>query len=60
MNFAPSNTHTTSLFKNCNILKFVDIINVECFVFRNNCFNKESFSIFNENFKLHSFNQAFI
>ena len=35
MNFAPSNTHTTSLFKNCNILKFVDIINVECFVFRN-------------------------
>ena len=52
MNFAPFNAHTTLLFKNCNILKFVDIINVKSFVFINNCFNKDSFSIFNENFKL--------
>ena len=28
MNFVPFNAHTTSLFKNCNILKFADIINV--------------------------------
>ena len=52
MNFAPFNTHTTPLFKNCNILKFADIINVESCIFINNCLNRDSFSIFNENFKL--------
>ena len=52
MNFVPFNVHTTPLFKNCNILKFADIIDVESFIFINNCFNKDSFSIFNENFKL--------
>ena len=41
------NAHTTSLFKNYNILKFADIINVENCIFINNCFNKDSFSIFN-------------
>ena len=51
MNFAPFNAHTTPLFKNCNILKFADIINVESFIFINNCFNKDSFSIYKENFK---------
>ena len=60
MNFAPSNAHTTPFLKNCNILKFADIINVEICIFINNCFNKDSFSIFNENFKLvstrHSYN----
>ena len=35
MNFALFNAHTTPLFKNCNILKFVDIINVESYVFMN-------------------------
>ena len=50
MNFAPFNAHTTLLFKNCNILKFADIINIESFI--NNGFNRDSFSIFNENFKL--------
>ena len=54
------NAHTTSLFKNYNILKFADIINVENCIFINNCFNKDSFSIFNKNFKLvsttHSYN----
>ena len=58
MNFAPFNAHTTPLFKNCNILKFADIINIESFI--NNGFNRDSFSIFNENFKLvsttHSYN----
>ena len=48
MNFAPFNAHTTPLFKNCNILKFADIMNVESCIFINNCFNKDSFSIFNE------------
>ena len=52
MNFAPFNAHTTPLFKNCNILKFADITNVESCIFVNNCFNRSSFSIFNENFKL--------
>ena len=54
------NAHTTPLLKNCNILIFADIINVESCIFVNNCFNKDSFSIFNKNFKLvsttHSYN----
>ena len=50
--FAYFNVHTTPLLKNCNILKFADIINVESCIFINNCFNKVSFSIFTENFKL--------
>ena len=60
MNFAPFYAHTAPLFKNCNILKFADIINVETFVFINNCFNEDFFSVFNETFKLvsttHSYN----
>ena len=54
------NAHTTPLFKYCNILKLADIINVETCIFINNCFNRDSFSIFNKNFKLvsttHSYN----
>ena len=60
MNFAPFNAQTTPLFKNCNILKLADIMNVKSCIFANNCINKDSFSIFNENFKLvstmHSYN----
>ena len=60
MNFAFFNTHTTPLFKNCNILKSADIINVESYVFINNCFNKDSFPVFIENSKsvsnMHSYN----
>ena len=52
MNFAPFNAHTTLLFKNCNILKFADIIYVESCIFINNCFNRDSFLIYNENLKL--------
>ena len=48
MNFAPFIAHTTP----CNILKFADITNVESCIFINIYFNKDSFSIFNENFKL--------
>ena len=60
MNFASFNAHTTPLFKNCNILKFAHIINVESCIVINNCFNKNSLSIFNENFRIdsttHSYN----
>ena len=60
MNFALFNAHTTPLFKNCSILKFADIINVESCIFINNCFDKDSLSNLNENFKLvsttHSYN----
>ena len=49
MNFASFSAHTTL---HCNILKFADIINAESLIFINNCFNKDSFSIFDENFKL--------
>ena len=59
MNFAPFNAHITPLYKNCNILKFTDIINVESCVFVNNWFNKNSFSIFNENFKLVSISHLY-
>ena len=52
MNFAPFNGLTTPLFKNCNILKFADIINVESCISINNWFNRDYFSIFNEDFKL--------
>ena len=52
MNFAPANAYITPLFKYCNISKFADITNVENFILINNCFNKDSFSIFNENFEL--------
>ena len=55
VNFMPFNAHTTPLFKT-----FADIINVESCVFINNYFNRDSFSIFNETFKLvstmHSYN----
>ena len=57
MNFESFNAHITSLFKNCNILKVADIINVESCIFINNCFNQDSFSIFNEIFQT-SFNHA--
>ena len=52
MNFAPFNSDTTPLFKNCNILNFADIINVGSCIIITNCFNKDGFSIFNEHFKL--------
>ena len=59
MNFSPFHAHTTPFFKYCNILTFADIINVETCVFINNCFNKDYFSIINENFKLVSTTHLF-
>ena len=49
MNFPSFNVHVTPLFKNCNVLKFADTKNVESCIFISNCFNKDSFSIFDEN-----------
>ena len=51
MNFVRFNAHTTPLVKNVYILKFSDIKNVESYIFINNCFNKDSLLISNENFK---------
>ena len=59
MNFAPFNARTTPMLKHCNILKFADIISLESCVFINNSFNKDTFSIFNENFKLVSTTLSF-
>ena len=52
MIFEPFNAHTAALFKTCNILKFADMINVESCIFINNCFNKDSFPVLTENFRL--------
>ena len=54
MNFASLNSHTTLLFKNCSVLKFIDIINTESFALVNIFFNENSFLIFTESFKLAS------
>ena len=54
MHFATSNAHTTPLFYNSRILKFADIIHTESCVFINNCFNKDSFSIFADSYSLSS------
>ena len=58
--FAPFNAHATPLFKNCNNMKFVVIIVVECCIYVSNCFIMASFSIFGGTFKLasaaHSYN----
>ena len=60
MNFAPFCTFAYTFVQNCNILNFAVMINVESCIFINNCFNRHSSSIFNENFKLvsptHSYN----
>ena len=54
MNFTPFNAHTEPFFKNYNILKFADIINVESCIFVNNCFNEK-----HEKFQIR-FNHALI
>lgn len=54
MNFASLNSHTTLLFNNCSVLKFIDIINTESFALVNIFFNENSFLIFTESFKLAS------
>ena len=60
INFVLFNAHTSLLFKICNILKFVDTVNVECCKFLNNCFNNDSFSIFTKRFKLTSTTHSYI
>ena len=50
----PFSPHTSTLFKVCNILKLVVIVNLECWIFVNHCFSKDSISIFTKCFKLAS------
>ena len=52
MHFVQFNSHTSPLFYNSNILKFIDIIHTENFVFIDNCFNKDSFAVFAQNYNL--------
>ena len=52
MHFVQFNSHTSSLFYNSNILKFIDIIYIGNCVFINNCFNKDSFAVFAQNYNL--------
>ena len=52
MHFGQFNSHTSSLFYNSNILKFIDIIYTENCVFINNCLNKDTFAVFAQNYNL--------
>ena len=52
MHFAQFNSHTSPLFYNNDILKFIDIIYTESFVYINNCFNEDPFAIFSQNYNL--------
>ena len=54
MHFGQFNSHTSSLFYNSNILKFIDIIYTENCVFINNCLNKDTFAVFAQNYNLGS------
>ena len=51
MSFAPFNSHSSSYFLDY-ILKFCDTINIEACAFINNCFNSNTFSVFEERFKI--------
>ena len=50
----PFSPHTSTLFKVRNMLKLVVIVNLECCIFVNYCFSKDSISIFTKCFKLAS------
>ena len=52
MHFVQLNSHTSPLFHNSNILKFIDIIYTKNCVFINNCFHKDSFAVFAQNCNL--------
>ena len=54
MLLAPFYAHNAHLFKNCNILQYIDIINIKSCVFVNKCLKNNPFSIFTEIFKLAS------
>ena len=59
MSFVPFNSHSSSYFHDCNILKFYDMINIEACDFIKNCFNSNTFSVFAERFKLVSESPAY-
>ena len=52
MLFVQFNSHTSSLFYDSNILKFIDITYTENCVFRNNCFNEDFFAVSAQNYNL--------
>ena len=52
LHFVQFNSHTLSLFYNSNILKFIDIIYTENYASINNCFNKNPFAVFAQNYNL--------
>ena len=60
MYFVQFSSHTSSLFYYNDILKFIDIIYPENCVFISNCFNKDSFAVFAQNyilcFNTHTYN----
>ena len=52
MYFTQFNFHTSPLVCNSNILKLIGVIYTDFFVFINNCFDKDSFAVFAENYNL--------
>ena len=52
MHFGQFNSHTSSLFHNSKILKFINIIYTENCVFTNTCFHKDSFAVLAQNHNL--------
>ena len=44
--------HNCSLFRRYKVLKFKDLLSLECCIFANNCFNDDSFSLLSNHFKL--------
>ena len=44
--------HTCPLFHRYKVLKFVDLLSLENWIFVNKCFNNEAFSLFSNHFKL--------
>ena len=44
--------HNCSLFRRYKVLKFKDLLSLECCIFVNNCFNDDSFSLLSNHFKL--------
>ena len=52
MHFVQFDSDTSALFYNSKLLTFFDVIYSENFIFTNNCFNKDSFAVFAQNYNL--------
>ena len=51
--------HTCPLFHRYKVLKFVDIVSLENFIFVNKCFNDETFYLFSNHFKVTASNHSY-